>query len=166
VFRLPVHTEWDDWDLYAVFNLNNEPLRRQLDLGQGSHLVWDFWSGRYLGIHSGHWEAVVGPRTVGFYRVARRRDHPWVLSTDLHARQGQTELESVRWAPASKELTIEARRPPGTEGSVFIWAPSDAALREPAGLWIAKDGHDGSLIIRSALKFDAQGRGRRTLRFQ
>jgi hypothetical protein len=166
VFRLPVRTAWDDWDLYAIFNLGNEPLRRTIDLGEEPRLVWDFWAERYLGVHSGKWEAVVGPRAAGFYRVSRRRDHPWLLSTDMQARQGQAEVESVRWDPAQKELIVEARRPAGSEGNIQVWSPSDAALREPAGLWIAKDGLDGSLIIRSALRFDKQGRARRVLRFQ
>ena len=166
VFRLPVRTAWDEWDLYAVFNLGDEPLRQRIELGAGERLVWDFWSERYLGARSGGWEAVVSPHSVGFYRVAARRAHPWILSTDLHARQGQAELENVHWNPERKELEIEARRPAGSEGNVFMWAPSDAALLEPAGLWIAKDGHNGSLIIRASLRFDAQGKARRVVRFR
>ena len=42
----------------------------------------------------------VPPRSVKLLRIARDREHPWLLSTDLHVRQGQAEIEDCRWDEA------------------------------------------------------------------
>jgi hypothetical protein len=47
---------------------------------------------------------------------------------------------------------------------VFLHAPQGLAVANPEGLWIAKDGHDGTLIIRLAFAFEG-GETERVVRF-
>ncbi len=171
VFHLPIQREWDRWDLLAVFNLGsgwiekNIPLER-LGLDRDApYAVWDFWNERFQGVVHGSVSLSVGPESVRLLRIARDREHPWLLATDMHVRQGQAEISDCRWDQSTSTLTIRAQRPAGEQGSIFIRAPAGWALADPKGLWIAKDGRDGSLIVRSAVSFGAEPAEVR-LRFQ
>ena len=95
----------------------------------------------------------VGPESVRLLRIARDRAHPWLLSTDMHVRQGQSEILDCRWDKATSTLTIRAQRPAGEQGSLFVRAPAGWSLANPKGFWIAKDGRDGSLVVWCALSF-------------
>lgn len=172
VFQLAVKREWDEWRLIAVFNYQNQVLERKLDFGRlgldpaVEHRVWEFWGTRSLGPYKGGFTAVVPPQSVKLYRISRRRDHPWLLSTDLHLRQGQAEIEDCRWDGAAKELTIRVQRPKGERGNVYVTVPPGLALAEAEGLWLAKDGRDGSLVVRVSLEFDDHAPVERRLKFR
>jgi hypothetical protein len=160
LFHLPVEREWDRWDLLAVFNLGNETISKTVPftrLGLDSnapYAVWDFWNTRFQGAVQGSVSIEVPPRSVKLLRIARDREHPWLLSTDMHVRQGQAEIEDCRWDEASMTLTVRAQRPAGHEGSIYVRAPKGLALAEPKGLWLARDGRDNSLVIRKPLVFE------------
>lgn len=67
-----------------------------------------------------------------------------MLSTDIHIRQGQAELTTVAWDAATRG------------GNVFLRVPKEFRVAEPAGLWIAKDGNDATLIVRVPLGTEAR----------
>lgn len=171
LFHLKVRTGWDGWDLVALFNYGGETLRRTVALERlglaedAASVVWDFWRERYLGACQRELAVEVPGCSVRLLRVSRRRDHPWLLSTDMHVRQGQAEIGEVRWDAGRMELTLAARRPPGSRGSAFLLAPKGFALKAPAGLLIAKDGGEGTLVVRVPLEFGASGEQRRVIRF-
>jgi hypothetical protein len=160
LFHLPVEREWDRWDLLAIFNINNDTLSQtvpfpRLGLDAATpYAVWDYWNGRFQGVLQGSVSIDVPPRSVKLLRIARDREHPWLLSTDLHVRQGQAEIENCRWDEATMTLTVRVQRPAGHDGSIYVRAPRGWALAEPQGLWLARDGRDNSLVIRKALAFE------------
>ena len=160
LFHLPVEREWDRWELLAIFNLGKETISKTVAferLGLDPHLphaVWDFWNGRFQGVVQGSVSIDVPPRSVKLLRIARDREYPWLLSTDMHVRQGQAEIEDCRWDDANMTLTVRAQRPAGHDGSIYVRAPKGWALAEPKGLWLARDGRDNSLVIRKALAFE------------
>lgn len=162
MFHLRVEREWDSWDLLAIFNLGAQTLsaklaleRLRLDASQ-RYTVWDFWNERFQGIATGAISADVPPDSVKLLRIARLRRHPWLLSTDLHVRQGQAEILACRWDEADSMLTLRAQRPAGDRGSIFVRAPYGWAAAKPKGLWLARDGRDNSLIVRCALAFERE----------
>jgi hypothetical protein len=160
LFHLPVKREWDQWDLLAVFNLGNETMSKTIPLQRlgldpsASYTVWDFWNERFQGVIKDSVSIDVPPISVKLLRIARDREHPWLLSTDMHVRQGQAEVEDCRWDEASMTLTVRAQRPAGHQGSIYVRAPKGWALAEPIGLWLARDGRDNSLVIRKKLSFE------------
>jgi len=165
-FRLRVERPWDRWDLVALFNYGDQPLTRRLELDPARpQVAWDFWNERYLGVRSASLTASVAPRSVVLLRLAAAREHPWILSTDMHLRQGQAEIEDCVWDAQKLTLTFTAARPQRSRGNVYIRAPKGFALRDIAGLWVAKDGNDQSLVIRCALDFTRSARQTRTLAF-
>ena len=160
LFHLPVEREWDRWDLLAVFNLGKETISKTVSFPRlgldpsAPYAVWDFWNGRFQGVVQDSVSIEVPPISVKLLRIARDREHPWLLSTDMHVRQGQAEIEDCRWDEASMTLTVRAQRPAGHDGSIYVRAPKGWALAEPKGLWLARDGRDNSLVIRKALSFE------------
>ena len=160
IFHLPIRTNWDDWELIAVFNYGNIPLRRNILLERiqvdplQPQVVWNFWDERYLGVFSGAVPVDVADGAVTLVRIARSRNHPWVLSTDMHVRQGQAEIESAHWDSDSLTLTVRATRPDGYQGNLFLRVPKGFAFQDPRDLFLAKDENDGSLIVRCPLNFN------------
>jgi hypothetical protein len=170
LFHLPVKTAWDSWELVALFNYGNEPLTREVELRRlglddaAEYATWDFWNERYDGLCRGKLRLTAGPQSVKLVRISRLRPHPWLVSTDMHVRQGQAEIEDCRWDAASMTLSFVARRPAGLRGNVFLLAPPGLAVAEPRGLWLAKDGRNQSLIIGCRLDFNDEAQ-RREIRF-
>ena len=163
VFHLKVEREWDHWDLLAVFNLGEHTLYKKLSLERlgldpkASYAVFDFWNNRFDGIETiGAVSVEVPPDSVKLLRIARNREHPWLLSTDMHVRQGQAEIQDCKWDEDAMTLTIRAQRPAGHEGSIYAHAPKGWALVEPKGLWLARDGRDNSLVIRKPMEFEGE----------
>jgi hypothetical protein len=162
LFHLPVQREWDRWDLLAVFNLEKGTLAKVVPLERlrldpsASYTVWDFWNEKFQGVMRGSVSVGVPPNSAKLLRIARYRQHPWLLSTDMHVRQGQAEILDCHWDEAGMALTIRAQRPAGHEGSVYVHAPRGWALADPKGLWLARDGRDNSLVIRKPLEFQGE----------
>jgi hypothetical protein len=145
-FHLPVHTNWDDWDLYAIFNYGREPFTRTLQAANDS-IAWDFWDERYLGVVGKDLTVTVPPESVRLIRVSRRRDHPWIIGTNLNVRQGQAEITACAWNEREHSLHISYRAYPQQEGAIFVQAPAGWSVQNPKGFAIAKDGNDSSLIV-------------------
>ena len=172
LFHLPVQTSWDRWDLVALFNYNDTPREYTLELKRlgldpaADYVVWDFWNERFDGTCRGTLHLTAAPHGVKLVRLSLRRPHPWLMSTDMHVRQGQAEIEDCQWDSAAMTLRFWARRPAGERSSVFVLAPPGLEVVNPRGLSLAKDGRPGnhSLIIRCALQFSG-GAEERTIRF-
>jgi len=163
IFHLKVQRDWENWDLLAVFNLGEHTLVKTLPLERlkldpkSSYAVFDFWNLRFQGVEtSGAISVEVPPDSVKLLRIAPYREYPWLLSTDMHIRQGQAEILDCKWDEANMMLTIRAQRPAGHEGSIYAHAPKGWALAEPKGLWLARDGRDNSLVVRKPLTFEGE----------
>ncbi len=171
IFHLRVDKDWDTWDLVAVFNYGKEPLRQRIDFTRldrdtaSEFTVWDHWAGKYLGAHTAAFEGIVPPESVKLWRIAKRRPYPWLLSTDMHVRQGQAEVESCRWDEAARTLTIRARRPAGHRGNVYLTVPKGLPLAQPTGLWVARDANDATLVVRVSFDFPDGSAVERQIRF-
>lgn len=146
IFHLPVRTSWDEWDLYAVFNYDSQPLTRTLPVS-GTSLAWDFWNERYVGTVTKDLQVTVPPESVRLVRLSRLRNHPWVIGTNLNVRQGQGEISSCRWNESTHRLEIGYRAYPQQEGAIFVRAPKGWSVQNPKGIAIAKDGNDEGLIL-------------------
>jgi hypothetical protein len=70
-----------------------------------------------------------------------------VIGTNLHVRQGQSEIASCTWSDSAHRLEIKYRAYPQQEGAIFVQTPAGWSVENPKGLSIAKDGNDNSLII-------------------
>jgi hypothetical protein len=159
IFHVRLETDWDAWDLLALFNYSDDPLRQTISLEKiglnpdSEQTVWEFWNEQFLGTVTGQLDVTLPPHSARVFRLARTRLHPWLLSTDMHVLQGQAEIKNVAWDPTGMTLTISAQRPAGETGNLYVLAPSGLRVVNPQGNWIAKDGRNEKLVIRRPFKF-------------
>lgn len=161
LFHLPVRTQWDDWDLLAILNYERTSFQTSVAFSRLRHIsgepqvVWDFWNERYLGSFVHAMPVSVAPRSVALLRISRLREHPWLLSTDMHVRQGQVDVQDVSWDQNAQRLSLRATRPKSFRGSLYLRVPPGFALKNPARRWIAKDENESCLIVRLPVDFNA-----------
>lgn len=159
VFHRRVEKPWGRYDVVAVYNFGADLMRENVamaDLGldprKGFH-AFEFWNCEYLGRFAGTLPAVVPPHSVRVYRLTPDTGSPALMGTDMHLLMGEVELLEYAWDPATMTLSGRAIRPVGETGNLFINAPEGLRVKNPEGLWIAKDARDRTLIIRVALRF-------------
>ena len=159
-FVLRIEKEWGRWFVCAVFNLNES--RRilklnaeELGLDAGkSYRMYDFWNETYCGIFKESREIDVAANSCALYRFEEVRRHPWILSTDIHVRQGEAELDAVSWNEATRTLSGKAIRTPGEQGNIFIIAEESFIPADfNRGLTVCKSAIDLSLIIKKRICF-------------
>jgi hypothetical protein len=63
------------------------------------------------------------------------------------------ELLACDWCRESGSLSISATRPLGERGSVFIRVPEGMFIKNSNEFFIAKDAHEGCLIVRVPCDF-------------
>ena len=162
-FIVTISLEWGEWFILAVFNLNEKGRKTELTAeelllmpGQG-YRMFDFWQERYCGIFRDETEIEIPGETCRVFRLEKEKTHPWILSTDMHVRQGEAELLNVEWNSESEVLSGTASRPAGERGNIYIIAPWNFKEKNlNRGLWVAKSATDDSLIIRKSIYFEQE----------
>ncbi|MBO4304058.1 MAG: hypothetical protein J6A21_05685 [Lentisphaeria bacterium] len=159
-FILPVRREWGTWYICAVFNLNDS--FRKLDLKgtllrlekNKSYRMYDFWMESYMGIFRNEKSIEIPANSCRVFRFEEVREHPWILSTDFHVRQGDAELQEVVWDEKKLRLSGKCKRASGEEGNIFLISPdSFMEKNHNRGLMVSKTAIDGSLIIKKHILF-------------
>ncbi|MFO7636129.1 MAG: hypothetical protein R6W96_02330 [Clostridia bacterium] len=136
LYALDVETSWDHWKVLGVLNLEGENLSREIRfqdldlLDDVEYDVFEFWDMRYMGSFREGFTANVPEYGVKVFRIAGKRAHPWVLSTDMHLTQGGMEILSVSWDDENSTLRVDCTRPAGEKGLVYLiasdqWMPVD-----------------------------------------
>ncbi len=163
VFVVTVEKPWAKWHVVAVFNLNDKFKTFELDAAKlrldakNHYRMFDFWQEKYCGIFTNHSTVDVPANSAAVFRFEEVKEHPWILSTDMHVRQGEAELLNVEWDEEKLALKLTATRPGSETGNVYIVAPWNWKPRNfNKGLWVAKSGIDESLIIRTEFKFESE----------
>ena len=132
LYVLPVSKPWGEWHDAAIFNWEDRPADRKLDLcrlgytpGEKLH-IFDFWQQKY-------WTAPAGEIELGkvpahgcrLLRICRAEDKPVLVGDTLHITQG---CEIDRWSVPGKTLQIETidlgRK---AQGELWLWLPGKLA---------------------------------------
>lgn len=160
LFQRRIRADWGEYDVVAVYNFGRDLLRQSTDMRRlrldpsATYLVWEFWASGFVGPMTGTLDTDVPPGAVRIYRLVRDPGHPVLLGTDMHLLMGEQEITACHWDAETRTLSGTAVRPAGERGSVFIHAPADLRVVNPAGHWIAKDARDSTLIIRVPLALE------------
>ncbi len=79
------------------------------DLGldpAGEYLVYEFWSGRFLGVcRDGFAADAQDPMGLSSYALRARQPHPQLVSTSRHLSQGGVDLVDLRWDATARTLS-------------------------------------------------------------
>ena len=161
-FVVNVQKEWGNWCVVAIFNLNAESKTFELDAADlrmpknKQYRIFDFWQESYCGIFKNRSNVEIPANSVAVFRFEELKEHPWILGTDMHVRQGETELVYVTWDETNLTLSGKATRPIGEKGNLYIVTPWNWKSRNlNKNLWVAKSGIDESLIIRKEIQFNS-----------
>ena len=159
VLSLPIQTGWGKWNVVALFNLDDKPKRITLPVAKlglkkrRSYRLYNFWQECYCGCFSDTLEVDIAPFSCQVLRIEEAKKHPWLLSTDMHLRQGQAEIASMAWDAGKMILSGVAKRPKGETGSLILHSPVGFKPIDYTGLEVAKTDRDSSLIIRKKIHF-------------
>jgi hypothetical protein len=159
LLKLEIRTDCESYLLVGAFNMDDQAYDLTLDftqLGLDAHekyVVYDFWNEAYCGIFRQSYPVSIPPQNCKLYRIARARPYPWLLSTDLHIQQGHVEISSLQWDESTRCLTIQAKRPAGESGSLFLLMPRQYQLVNPDQVSLIKELLDFNVIIRVPVRF-------------
>jgi len=159
VMKLQIDTGWDSYLLAGLFNFDGEPYPIRLDFANlgldpsSDYVVYDFWNNEYCGVFRGSFPCWVAPDTCRLLRIARKRSHPWLLSTDMHIQQGCCEVAELNWDEETKCLSGTLTRPAGESGNAYILMPRSYKLINNEDAYLLKELLDLNVIIRLPVSF-------------
>jgi alpha-galactosidase len=101
-----------------------------LDAGK-TYLVYEFWSGRFFGAHTGGFEApAIKPMGLDSFALREQLDHPQIISTSRHLSQGGVDLANVEWKHDA--LTGKSRVVAGDRYELVLYAPPQFKIKSAA----------------------------------
>ena len=133
-FVVPVKKPWGSYWVIGVFNWAGTAATKTVDFvkcfevgAQEVFHIFDYWSDRYLGTHSGSLNVTLDSHACKLYAVVPRDvTRPQIVSTNRHISQGGVDLAAVNWDAGNKILT-------GTSTRLVTGVPYTMALSIPAG---------------------------------
>ena len=127
IWDLKVNTDWDSWDVVAIFNWSRKTKvikfsfnELGLDMNE-KYVVHEFWGKQFLGIKQYGVKFPLRSHTTKLLIIKKLLHRPFVISTDMHLTQGGVELSRVSWDQKNKILRGFAKRVKGTRGKVYIY---------------------------------------------
>jgi hypothetical protein len=159
--KLSVNTEWDSYTLVAVFNEDDTTYMAELDFERigldpdQAHQIYEFWTEEYCGTYKEKFDYIVPPHSCRLFRLSEARNHPWLLSSDMHIQQGAVEVEDLRWDPEMMCLSGRITRPIDEKGNLYLIMPRKMRVINDKGLWLMKDLVDMNVIIRKEISFES-----------
>lgn len=160
--KLSVETSWGNYQLLAVFNIDETAYNAELDFARlgldkdKPYCVYEFWTEEYCGTYRERFGYVIPPNSCRLFRIFEEREYPWLLSTDMHIQQGAVEVENLEWDEDRMCLSGTATRPVGEVGSLFFLMPRNMSVVNPKGLWLMKELEDYKVIIRKEIIFNKE----------
>lgn len=159
VFNLKVDKIWDEWNVIGLLNTEATTKTfelgvRELELEKGvRYTVFDFWNEMYVGEISDTLTTEVAPYSIKVLRLAKARNHPWLISTDMHLTQGGVEVEQLEWNAEQQYLAGVSVRPKGEKGNLYLRLPKGWKPIDYKGLHTAKVPFDKSVIALKRIDF-------------
>lgn len=141
IWDLKISCPWGKWDVVGLFNWVDADWAYRavtlnfVDLGLDSskeYLTYEFWKQKFLGIHKQDISLPLDKCSCKVIMIKEKTKYPWVLSTDMHIRQGDIELSSVEWDSGRKFLSgqCNSRYLWKNKGSIIIFVPAKYIPRD------------------------------------
>lgn len=141
IWDLKINCAWGKWDVVGLFNWRDTNWAYRVttlnfvDLGLDNskeYLIYGFWKQEFLGIQKRGVSLPLGRCSCEVIMIKEKTKYPWVLSTDMHIRQGDVELTSVHWDSKRKILSGEcnSRYLWKNKGSIIIFVPAKYIPRD------------------------------------
>jgi len=133
LYLLRMKRAWGEWLVLGVFNWDDRPGARTLDLrrlgldGNQPHHVFDFWDGRYLRVTDSYVALDSIPAHGGhLLRICPVVNRPHVVATTLHVTMGG---EVAEWHVETGGLSAQVDLGRKASGAVWLGLPTGRVLR-------------------------------------
>lgn len=103
VWDLKVKREWEDYDVVALFNWNDESTEigftfSEIGMDENvDYVLYEFWTNQFVGKVNGSYSAQIPPHAVRLYAIHRAENRPQFLSSDRHVAQGAVDVKAMNW---------------------------------------------------------------------
>ncbi len=155
-----IKTAYDEYTLVGVFNPDQTTYSLSLDFDKlglkDEQIIYDFWNEEYRGMFRDSFPVTLLPESCKLFRFTRRRNHPWLIGTNMHIQQGVADIKALHWDEENMTLTLTASRPVGNKGSIIIHAPENLKLKKRGKCHIIKELIDQTLVIEIPLDFNKE----------
>ena len=133
VWHSKAATATETWDVVGLFNFGTkEEIRgvrfEQLGLdGATPCAVFEFWEGKFRGIHTGGIELALPPESSRVLAIRKVTGIPQLIGTDMHLLQGYHEVKAIAWDATRHVLSGTYRRAAGLRGNAYFLVPEGFA---------------------------------------
>lgn len=131
VWHLRCKTEADQWDVVGLFNLENRPEERTVELAQlglkpdEPAIAFEFWEEKLLGVVRDRLTLCLPPQSSRIVFLRPLAGRPQFVGTNMHLLGGWHELKKLHWDGQKRVLSGRYHRAPGLEGKTFFYVPPD-----------------------------------------
>lgn len=121
--------EADAWDVVGVFNFENRPEERTIELEalglprDAEVIAFEFWEQRLLGVCRDRISLAMPPQSSRIVILRRLAGRPQVIATDMHLLAGLHEIKRLAWDEKTGRLSGEYQRAPGLSGRAHLYVP-------------------------------------------
>lgn len=158
-----IRTHYEEYTLAAVFNTmhgsgifaEDIQLERLGCNADGKYRVYEFWNREYVGTFRGTFPCSVPPGQCRLYRISESRNHPWILSTNMHVEQGRCEVPELKWDETTLTLSGKACRPVGECGRIEFLLPWNYRVVNHCGVNTMKEVVDMQTVASLQVNFTA-----------
>ena len=129
VWNLTVEKPFEKWFVAGLYNWSDDKAKitcsaNQLNLlPKKSYLLYELWSGRFLGELNRQISIDVAPTSSAIISIHEKKTYPILLSTSRHITQGAVDLADEKWDEAKRTLTVVCDNLLDGEYSAIIYAP-------------------------------------------
>ncbi len=166
---LNVKNDFDEYTVVGVFNPDQTLCTLDLDFEKlgldGEYAVYDFWNMEYRGIFHTSFPLTLLPETCKLFRFTKKRNHPWVIGSNMHIQQGVSEIKELHWNEEQMTLSGVCKRPAGENGKLIVLTPPNFKLLNRGKCHIIKELLDYNIVIEVPLDFETDT-AEFTLRFE
>jgi hypothetical protein len=129
LWHMHCKNEAGPWDAVGLFNFENEPQERTVDLPSlglpagAEVVVFEFWEEKYLGSYKDRVTLTMAPGTARILLIHRKPKLPQVIATNMHLLGGYHEIKRLSWNEKQLALSGTYQRAPGLEGKAYLYVP-------------------------------------------
>ncbi len=130
IWRLHCKTPADEWDAVGLFNFEDRPEERTIELSRlglapgTAAVAFEFWEEKLLGIVQDRLTVAMQPQTSRIVLLRRVAGRPQLVGTNMHVLGGWHEVKKLAWDEKTLVLAGRYARAPGLEGKAFFYVPS------------------------------------------
>ncbi|MCS7305646.1 MAG: alpha-galactosidase [Thermoguttaceae bacterium] len=131
VWHLHCKTEADQWDVVGLFNFEDRPEERTVELARlglkpdQPVVGFEFWEEKFLGVLRDRLTVVLPPQSSRIVFLRPLAGRPQLVGTNMHLLGGWHELKQLRWDDQKRVLSGRYHRAPGLEGRAFFYVPPE-----------------------------------------